>query len=162
MATHRIALEDLEKYIRRLGRDRVLKAADDGLRKAARRAVLFLHARTAGARIYDRGYYLNGWAAEQLGHGVHRVLNRAGHAVFVEAGRRAGRKRPPSRPIFEWLMRRGLSIDEARRAVYPVATAIATRGIAGRPVLNSEPTMAAVREFVVQSIWEELGRALAE
>ncbi len=153
-------LGDLSKYFARLGNYGMREAANKGVARAAIRAQMYLHARTAGMKIYDRGWFLSGRSRAQLEPGAWRVFNRAPNANFVERGRRPGARRPPSEPIFEWLLRRGLSEDEARRATFPVAMAIAKRGIKARPVLHTRTSADAMRQFVVDSVLEALDEAL--
>lgn len=55
------------------------------------------------------------------------------YGLVVEMGRRPGRRMPPLAAIGQWAQRKlGLSADEAMKAAWPIARAIAIRGIPAR------------------------------
>lgn len=57
-----------------------------------------------------------------------RVITRSPGARAVEGGRAAGSRMPPAAELLSWMGRHGI----AQGAVFPVARAIARRGIRGR------------------------------
>jgi len=66
----------------------------------------------------------------QGGSGV--VVSKAKHTVNVVKGRGAGKRFPPIDVIRAWVVRHGMP----ESAAYPVARAIATRGIPPKPFLR--------------------------
>lgn len=117
------SLVELEQKLRKMtpNVERGLQAiARNGARYGAARGVT--HARRAGLRA--TGTYEQSFVAHETDSGAV-VGNTAEHAVFVELGRRPGR-RPPLDAILKWLVNKGLislklprmSDREARRQDY--------------------------------------------
>lgn len=122
----RIKVRGLAELVRRL--ERLAPNMESGLRavamKGARHGAVrgVTHARRAGIRAtgtYEQSFVAHATAAGAV------VGNTAEHAVFVEVGRRPGR-RPPLDVILKWLAVKGLislklprlTDREARRADY--------------------------------------------
>jgi hypothetical protein len=112
-----------ERYSRELASAR-LRA----MHKVGKAAVRMLH--FASREIKDLGTYQTGWRYQTAFNKLY-IRNVKAHAVFVERGRRAGAAQPPIAPIRAWALRRGLPAS----AAWPIARAIARRGIPARPVL---------------------------
>lgn len=93
--------------------------------KAAVRMLAF-----ASTDVKDLGTYQVGWRYQAAFTRLY-LKNVSGHAVFVEKGRRAGATMPPIAPIRAWALRHGMPAG----AAYPIARAIARRGIPARPTL---------------------------
>ena len=56
------------------------------------------------------------------------------YVIFVESGRRAGARRPPFQPIYEWAKRKGLPTDNG--FIWSVIQSIVNEGISPRPVIS--------------------------
>ena len=112
---------------------------------------------TGGA--VNTGFYKRAWKMEKLSNGV-RVYNAAPYAGIIENGRRPGRF-PPLKVIEKWAQRRlGLSAKEAKRAAFPIAKAIAKRGLLARKVLErDEPS---ITQHFFEEIEIELSKAYTE
>lgn len=67
------------------------------------------------------------------GRMYHRGYGKR-YAGVVEFGRTRGRTRPPKGALVKWLMSKGLSEKEARRADYPTRKKIGERGTEGKLV----------------------------
>lgn len=115
-----------------------------GLRKAARFGVreVVRTALTTKPRPHARGTYLRSWRSLHVDGGAV-VTNTSDHALYVEAGRRAGRQ-PPKQAILDWMQARGLDKQAearmgpagARAMAFAIARKIARKGIRGRWVLR--------------------------
>jgi hypothetical protein len=123
------SLVELEQRLKKLApnMERGLRAiARNGARLGATRGVT--HARRAGIRA--SGTYEQSFVAHETADGAV-VGNAAEHAVFVEVGRRPGR-RPPLAAILKWLVLKGLislklprmSDREARRGIAQSGTGV--------------------------------------
>ena len=88
--------------------------------------VAYLRAQSAGVHGAT-GEYRSGWFY-QVWPKALVVGNHADHALYVEKGRRPG-KRPPMSAIQRWMAAKGIP----SRAAFPIARAIGKRGIKGRP-----------------------------
>lgn len=60
------------------------------------------------------------------------------HYVFVDKGRRAGAKQPPTKPIEKWIKQKGLDLN-----AFAVARSIAKKGIKATNIYTN-----AIKEFV--------------
>lgn len=141
----RIDIVDFPAMIRQHG-TRLLRGVRRGLLSAANAALPIVQQATREAPpanpsgvgsggAVNTGAYLQRWKAGPTPEGA-RVYNAAPHAAIVEYGRRPGRF-PPLRVIAQWAMRRmGKTADEAKRAAWPIARAIAQRGLLPRRVLT--------------------------
>jgi hypothetical protein len=105
---HLRTIRDLEMALIALGK-KVEKEAVQGMRNAARFGVAA--AIRTGAKERRRpkasGTYERSWLVHPLDDGA-TVSNSAKHAIFVERGRRPGR-RPPLEPILEWVYQKRLA-----------------------------------------------------
>lgn len=106
---YRVRLEDLDKFMDRLG-----KAADRAIRDTMIRAAQYGRAQaqvtSKRKKLRASGTYDDNFVvivAEGTGDTVAQLGNAARHAYFVEEGRRPG-KRPPLNPILEWIRLKGL------------------------------------------------------
>lgn len=171
MTTHTLKLkpDQFLSYMVRL-QDRFPRAAMRGAMRGALRAVLELQRRTSlappanpqqvgGGGAFNTGHYKRSWKAVPTSSGAD-VLNTAGYAAVIEHGRRPGSRFPPLGAIQAWARRRlGLSQSEAKAAAFPIARAIARRGLVGRKVLtNSIPQIEA---WFLDAVQKELERELA-
>jgi hypothetical protein len=133
---------------------RALAVIRRGMGKGVDEGVRLLREATLAAGAVDTGRLANAWTKEVGAESV-RVFNRMVYATFVEHGRRAGARMPPRAPIERWARSRlGLSAEEARAAAYPIARAIAERGIRARPV--GAKTLPAIRRAVSRAVRAEL------
>lgn len=163
----RMSMEELVKWYAQLG-DRTVVAARRGCVRGAQRAVQTLQRATGRAPpanpaqlgvggAVNTGHYKRSWKMEALSDGA-RVYNDAPYAGVIEDGRRVG-KFPPITPIQDWAQRRlGLSREEARKAAFPIARAIARRGLLARKVLTNK--LPDIEKDAVTEIVAELDREL--
>jgi hypothetical protein len=106
----------------------------------------------------NTGYYKRSWRSEPIRNGAV-ILNQAPYAGIIEYGRRVGRF-PPIEAIARWAQRRlGLTRKESLRAAFPIAKAIAERGLVARRVrTNVMPQIRlAFRREVAKELRKELG-----
>jgi hypothetical protein len=107
---------------------------------------------------FNTGDYRRRWQY-QLSSTGGRIFNNHPAAGVIEHGRRSGRKSPPPREIELWARRRlGLSAEEAARAAWPIARAIAKRGLRARKVLGM--SSAAITRVVMEEIRNEVREAI--
>ena len=143
--TMEVRLQDFPATYRKLGK-KLPEAVMRGAVRGAMRAVSTLQRATSTASPADpggkgqsgavnTGAYKRAWKWEKLDMAV-RVYNASPYAGIIEHGRRPGRF-PPLSVIEHWAQRKlGLSKKEAKAAAFPIARAIAKRGLAGRKVLT--------------------------
>ena len=98
------------------------------------------------------GQYLADWKAYCVNQGRSKgifISNSQKYAVYVDYGRRPGALPPPHEAIKKWAMVR-LGYDEAAadKAAYPIAKAIAKRGLLARGVLHSDQRNAQLARFM--------------
>jgi hypothetical protein len=169
MTTVTLKLSELAPAYRNLGAGQV-KAARRGAIKGALRAVQTLVQATGQAGpanpgnkgsggAVNTGHYKRSWKWEALSDGA-RVYNTAPYASIIEMGRRPGRF-PPITLIQKWAQRRlGLSLKEAKAAAFPIARAIAKRGLIGRKVMAN--AMPKVEKDFLEEVEKELAKELAK
>jgi len=163
----RLSLADLAGWYKLLG-PRLNKAARRGAIRGAFRALSTVQravgkappANPAGigtGGAFNTGYYKRAWKAEGTTYGA-RLYNAAKYAGVIEKGRRPGTF-PPTTAIRDWAQRRlGLTREEAQRAAFPIARAIAKRGLMARNVMADQiPTIE--KDFTVE-VEKELNREL--
>lgn len=167
-STLRIGLEQAAAAVRALG-PRSMEAAKRAALATAYRAQAALVRATGQAGpanpsglgtggAVNTGHYKRSWKAEALPDGA-RVYNDAPYAAVIEHGRRAGGRGPPLAAIRDWAMRRlGLSPEQAARAAFPIARAIAARGLLPRQVLGQQ--LPAITEWLREAVEEELAKEL--
>lgn len=90
------------------------------------------------------GKYLRAWRTKRMRRansiGV-LISNSTKQAWFVEFGRFPSHKKPPLSAIAKWAqVKFGMSYKEAKRVAWPIANAIAKRGLKARHVLTSDRT----------------------
>ncbi len=136
MTTWVVPPRDLGRFERKLQGQIRLRAAEE-LRRVRAPVLGLLREQSAGIR--DQGIFQRSWRATARFLTLE-VWNEAPHALFVEGtdgthpySRRPNRRMPPLQVIRDWLERRGAD----PKLAYPVARAIASRGIQARPVLRS-------------------------
>lgn len=142
-ATVKVALKDWPAYVRKLG-ERANVAMKRGIVAGVHRCIPLLQRRTeqavpasanGGPGAFNTGAYRGGWRVRDLERGA-AVYNTKPYAGIIDGGRRPGRF-PPLQAIRRWAQRRlGLADEEARQAAYPIARAIARRGLRPRAVLS--------------------------
>lgn len=159
----RLDPKQLADWYRRLGKS-LPAAARRGAIRGALRAVQTLQKATGTAPpanpngvgvggAVNTGYYKRAWKHEALPDGA-RVYNAAPYAGVIEHGRRIGRT-PPLDAIQDWAQRRlGLSRKEAKRAAFPIARAIAKRGLVARKVL--ENSLPGIEKDFIAEVQKEL------
>jgi hypothetical protein len=162
-----ISLAQLPGQYRKLG-TRLPAAARRGALRGALRAVQTLQRATGlvppaspyGATgAVNTGFYKRAWKYEALPDGA-RVFNAAGYASVIEYGRRPGRF-PPTAAIVDWAQRRlGLSREEAKRAAFPIARAIAKRGLQPRRTMTDQ--LPGIEKDFFEELLKELDRELAK
>ncbi len=85
------------------------------------------------------GKMLNSWKATRIGTKGILISNGQVQAVIADYGRAPGKKMPPVSKIMQWAqVRLGLGYAEAKRAAWPIARAIAQRGLQKRGILHSD------------------------
>lgn len=165
--TINIPMSAYPDYLKRLGPRMVVAAKRGALRAALRAQQHLVHETstatpanpqqvgTGGAVNY--GTFKRSWRSGKTDAGA-RVYNLAPYAGVIESGRRSG-KFPPLRFIAQWAQRRlGLSAEEAKRAAYPIARAIANRGLVARNILANAQQDIIV--FALEEVKKELDREL--
>jgi hypothetical protein len=125
------------------------------LQQAGNKVLPLLKAGSINVR--DTGQYQTGWTAWVHGS-ILSISNRASHFPYVEGGRRPGGM-PPIDVIRDWVLRHGMQAN----AAFPVARAIARRGIKARPFFILPTTQAFIEGVVFSHLTKyydfALGRA---
>ena len=81
------------------------------------------------------------------------------YGVYVESGRRAGAKQPPTKPILQWIEQRGITPDKGtskRSLAYVIARSIGEKGIRPTPFM-----MAAIKQQKV-GLSKQLAKEIAK
>lgn len=170
MGTQRVTVPEWQKWVRGYGA-RVLEAGQRGMISGGLRCVAMLQKATAEAMpanpeglgdggAVNTGAFRRGWRMQAYRLKMF-VFNTENYAEIIEDGRRPGGKPPPRRYIEQWARRRlGLDWDEARAAAWPIAKAIAQRGLRGRKIMAKlVPAMKrAVEEEVEREVKKEIAR----
>lgn len=108
----------------------------------------------------NTGFFKKAWKWEAVADGA-RVYNDAAYAGIVEGGRRAGSRFPPLETIEVWARRRlGLSKKEAKQAAFPIARAIARRGLKGRKILSASSPK--IEKDFLEEIHAEIDKEMAK
>lgn len=168
-----MSLGDFRKYVRKLKATLVGgvdSAVVRGIHSGVMRSVALIHTSVDNAMpaspngaigAVNTGDYKRRWQFELLPTGG-RLFNGHPAADVIERGRRRNRRRPPIAAIKLWAMRRlGLSQDEADKAKYAIANAIAKRGLTGRRVLTNPVTKNTITRVVLEDVKREISEALA-
>lgn len=119
------------------------KAQLRALHAVGKAAVSMLHFQSAA--IKDLGTFQTGWRYRAAFNRLY-LENVAAHAEYVERGRLPGGRMPPVSIISAWAVRHGMPA----RAGWPIARAIARRGIKPRPVLLRPSVYQGI-----QTVWEQ-------
>lgn len=161
-----IKLADLPAQFRKLGK-RLPVACRRGALRGALRAVQTLQRATGlvppaspyGATgAVNTGFYKRAWKYEATPDGA-RVFNAANYAAVIEYGRRPGRF-PPSAAIVDWAQRRlGLTREQAKAAAFPIARAIAKRGLQPRRTMTDK--LPDIEKQFFEELVKELDRELS-
>lgn len=96
------ANKQLQRLIQKETREAMVRLAQFGLAQTQK------YTTRARPRPYATGAFANGWTWARTADGAI-LWNSARHGVFVELGRRPGRKPPPLQAILEWLEVKGLA-----------------------------------------------------
>jgi hypothetical protein len=105
------------------------------------------------------GSFLRGWRISYRGRQVI-VSNVARHAIYVEGGRRAGARPPPSDALLGWItLKLGLTGREAKTAAFLIARAIGRRGLRPRPVMTAPSTRIRILAIQRRALYSVLGRS---
>jgi len=135
--------KQLGPALRKLSRE-MDKATVTALRRTARYGVTMVRKTTAQTRPRPRasGTYARGWMVVKLPDGA-AVTNSAKHAIFVEVGRKPG-KRPPLAPLIRWVELKKIARgSKAKRVALAVQRKIGRVGFKGRFILRrTVPLMA--------------------
>lgn len=162
-----MSMKQYAEYHRKLGK-RLIPAAKRGAFRAALRSQRHLVAATSEAPpanpqqvgiggAVNYGNFKRSWRSGKTNEGA-RVYNIAAYAGVIEFGRRIG-KFPPIHFIAQWAQRRlSMSPVEAKRAAFPIARAIASRGLLPRRILADAFQDIAV--YALEEIKKELDREL--
>lgn len=139
----KIQLKDWPRYMAQLG-GRFKPAVQRGLMSGAMRCVPLMQKRTENAvpasdhgsvGAFNTGEYRGNWRVSAIENGA-RIYNPTKQAGIIDGGRRPGAL-PPLDAIEKWARRRlGLGEKEAKVAAYPIAKAIAARGLRPRNVMS--------------------------
>lgn len=166
-----MTLKDFRGYIRKLGKNLVGHegAVVRGIHSGLMRSIPIVQQATVTAYpaspngsegAVNTGVYRLAWQVEATNTGG-RIFNTVPYAGVIEYGRRAGAKRPPTRALELWAMRKlGLNAKEAKSASFAIANAIKKRGLAARRVLTSPRTESAILRAVMEEIRREVKAAL--
>lgn len=150
---------------------RLKDAVMRGAKRGAMRAVKTLQTATSKAPpvnpsgigsggAVNTAFFKRAWKWEEVPDGA-RVYNAAAYAGIVEYGRRAGSRFPPLDTIEAWARRRlGLSKKEAKAAAFPIARAIARRGLKGRKILSA--SLPKIEQDFFAEIQIEIDKELAK
>jgi hypothetical protein len=152
MTTVVITPKQYEMYMARLGKE-YMPTIRKGILSGAMRSIGIVQRKTRDAGAVNTGSYLQKWRAERTENGA-LVSNDAPYSGVIENGRRPGTM-PPSKAIALWAQRKlGLDAQEAKKASFMIARAIARRGLKARNVLSS-----AVPE-ITESVLAEVDREM--
>ena len=169
MPTTTIKPSQYAAYMRKLAKE-FMPAAKRGVLSGALRCLPELQRRTSEAKpanpagigsggAVNTRAFLQAWRATPLSNGAS-VSNTRTYAGVIEEGRRKGGKMPPNAEIMHWAQRRlGISAQEAKNLAYPIALAIAKRGLKPRRVLSG--SIAVLTRIVNTELKAELDRAIA-
>jgi len=165
-----IKANEFPRYLRSLGA-RAKAAMQRGIVSGAARCVPLMVKRTDEAEpasdhgatgAVNTGNFRMRWRSRARQDGAE-VFNDASYGPTIDKGRRVGRRLPPTAAIRAWARRRlGLSESEAKKAAYPIARAIARRGLRARGVMSAvsaiEQMTRTVRDEVARELKTELSR----
>lgn len=171
MTSRVMSVKDFKGYLKKLKSQ--LTGADSaivkGIHSGVMRSISVIHTSVDNAMpasprgkigAVDTGGYKLRWQFRLTRTGGI-VYNNHPAADVIERGRRAGRARPPVNAIRDWARRRlGLSAAEAEKAKYPIANAIAKRGLVGRRVLTNPYTKSEITRIVMEEIKYSIRAAL--
>ncbi len=160
---------DLKSYYTYLQSVDLMPALKRGIYSGALASLPILHEKTEGAPPASKHggigatntrAYLKAWKARKASFGAV-ILNDKPYSPIIEDGATYASKIPPKKALAEWAQRRlGLSKDAARAAAWPIAKAIAKRGLRARNVLkNARKELKAV---VHQDIKKEIDLYLTQ
>jgi hypothetical protein len=143
-----------------------------GLLEVAKRAQVIITSATryappasanGGIGAVNYELYLRAWSVKRaLLNGNRGVLvaNTKPYAPNVEYGRKAGAKAPPLKAITRWAQKKlSLPYDEAKKAAWPIRSAIARRGLRPRGVLQGPSTTKDFLDAMEDSMSKALSRA---
>lgn len=152
-----VAIKNLGYYIRQAG-SKARAAVKRGLHVGGLHAVAVMQKRTVDLGVFNLGEYKRGWKfSVQDGHLF--VFNNTPQAPIIEEGRRKGARMPPRGAIEKWARRKlQLSPKKAKAAAFPIARAIAMKGIKGKHVLRDAIPM--LTKLVRQDVIDELRRTV--
>lgn len=141
-----------------------------GIHAGAQRAIPYLVDATRTAKpasehgstgAANTGYFINRWRVLRTKDGAI-IKNVTPYGPVIDGGRRRGAKMPPLKPLIAWLRRRlGKSAEEAKRMAYPVARAIARRGLKARKILTSREARQKILDLVKEETIHEIERELS-
>lgn len=159
-----MTVKQLHKYLKGLPKA-LRQSVVKGIRVGANRAIAIAQAAGDNAPpasdngkrgAFDTGNYRRRWRVINVSDGA-LLVNTAAYANIIRRGRRPGRRMPPLKVIQKFAERRlGLSKKEAKRAAFPIARAIARRGLRARNVPDS------VEPKIVEVVLEEVKRSISQ
>lgn len=140
-----LTLAQLSAYVRGMSVKGFRAAAEAGIRRGAMRALPILQRSgdtappaSPDGRVgaFNTGAYRRAWKAAGISGGA-RIFNAKPYAPVIEKGRKRGSRFPPLAAVERWAyLRLKLSKEEAHAAAFPIARAIARRGLKGRKVMK--------------------------
>jgi hypothetical protein len=169
MAVLRMNAREFAKYHRRLA-ENLRPTLMRGVRSGAQRAISYLIDQTRKAPpanpggigsggAVNTGAFIRGWRSFALPDGAV-IKNIEAHGPIVDGGRRPG-KFPPRWALVPWIMRRlKKSKAEAEALYYPIAKAIASRGLIARQILSGDMSQRYIAKLVREEILHEIDREL--
>lgn len=158
IVTVNLSVGQYAQYLAQLG-SRAQVAAVRGVRLGAMQGLAIVQRRTSAAGAVHTGAFKQRWTVVREPDGA-LLHNSAGYASVIERGRRAGSRAPPARALARWAkLKLHLSEEEAERAGFLIARAIAKRGIPGKHILrDATPDLT---RAVLASVQRELVKELA-
>lgn len=151
-----IRIADLGKFEARLARE--TPAAFERFHETmARRVLLIMQQETRRQKAVFRGRLIRSW---RISRGQRRaemlIRNIAPYADVVDGGRRPNSRMPPSSVLVPWIQQRfGVSRKQAQRLAYPVARAIARKGIRPRRIVeNGAAEVRRVYDHALRGMWD--------
>lgn len=170
MAVLRLNSAEFARYHRQLA-ERFRPTLVRGVHSGAARAVAHLVQATREAPpanpagigtggAVNTGRFVGNWRWQGLADGAVITNATTGYGPIIEHGRRPG-EFPPLAAIAAWAMRRlRLTEREAKRAAFPIARAIARRGLLPRRILanSSDTILRLCTEEVIHEMERELRR----
>ena len=155
MPTVHIRPENFPAAVRALSKG-FAKAVHQGLLSGVMRGIPLLQQRSRAA-AFNTGLYTRGWKAGMVGNSATQA-NSVPYAGVIELGRRPGGTPPPTAAIARWAqLKLHLSPEQAQKAAYAIARAVAKRGTPAHHVLGG--AVPQLLQYVNLELTRELAKA---